>query len=67
MLRFTPESLVSVRVQRLGVGNWLSTVEVVSRGNAPVNLMATAALEQASRAIATARSALLLVARTNRR
>ena len=65
--RHSPESLVSVRVQRLGLGNWLSTVEVVSRGNAPVIPIDTAALEQASRAIAKARSAPLLVARTGRR
>jgi hypothetical protein len=61
------ESLVSVTVQRLGQGNFLRTVEVVSRGRGPVDPDLAAALENITRAISKAREATSAVARTDRR
>jgi hypothetical protein len=65
--RHSPESLLSVTVQRLGEGSWLQAVEVVSRGHAAANPDAGTARENRRLAISNARSAPLLAAHTNRR
>ncbi len=65
--RHLSKSLVSVKVQRFGYGSFLKAVEVVSRGPAPVDPDTADALEKKTRAIAKARGAISVVARTNRR